>query len=150
MRADVPLNFTGRADIGALTYRRLRSHVSRGWSETEDRRFRRAEAGTEYFNRTVVGHAVRFRTANPTASALTCVEQQRFPLSGVVVLPRRTAPRLLPFEAGYVPFPVRGIFCTLLRAESLIDKVPVLVPVCVGEKVTLMVQCLPVVSWTGQ
>ena len=59
-------------------------------------------------------------------------------------------PRLLRLEAGYVPRPVSGISCTLLRAESLIDKVPVRVPVCVGEKVTLMVQSLPVLSLAGQ
>ena len=42
------------------------------------------------------------------------------------------------------------IFWTLLRAVSLIDKVPVRVPVAVGEKDTLMVQLLPTVSLAGQ
>jgi len=40
-------------------------------------------------------------------------------------------PATAPIEAGYVPLPVSAIFCTLVRAESLIDKVPVRVPVCV-------------------
>ena len=59
-------------------------------------------------------------------------------------------PATAPVEAGYVPLPVSAIFCTLVRAESLIDKVPVRVPVCVGEKVTLIVQFLPAVSLAGQ
>ena len=42
------------------------------------------------------------------------------------------------------------IFCTLVRAESLIDKVPVREPVSEGVKVTSTVQLLPVVSFAGQ
>ena len=33
------------------------------------------------------------------------------------------------FRAVYVPLPVSVIFCTLVRAESLIDRVPVRAPV---------------------
>ena len=54
------------------------------------------------------------------------------------------------FRAVYVPLPVSVIFCTLVRAESLIDRVPVRAPVCVGEKVTLIVQLFPTVSLAGQ
>ncbi len=66
------------------------------------------------------------------------------------VLVPPACPATAPFEAGYFPLPVSAIFCTLLRAESLIDKVPVRVPVCVGEKVTLIVQLFPTVSLAGQ
>ena len=72
------------------------------------------------------------------------------PLSWLVELASPEYPATVPFEACYVPLPVRGIFCTLVRAESLIDKVPVRVPVCMGEKDTLIVQLLPTVSLAGQ
>lgn len=73
-----------------------------------------------------------------------------FPSVRLVVPASPDSPRLLPVEASYVPLPVSAIFCTLVRAESLIDKVPVRVPVCVGAKVTLTVQFLPTVSFAGQ
>jgi len=50
----------------------------------------------------------------------------------------------------YEPLPVSAIVCTLVRAKSFIDKAPVRVPVCVGEKLTLTVQFFPVVSLAGQ
>jgi hypothetical protein len=50
---------------------------------------------------------------------------------------------IIPIETFYLPVPVSVIFFTLVRAESLIDKVPVRVPVIVGAKVRLIVQSLP-------
>jgi|HubBroStandDraft_1064217.scaffolds.fasta_scaffold2690301_1 hypothetical protein len=81
--------------------------------------------------------------------ALTGVEQQRAAPSS----DGHSGPRLPSGDGAapfYVPLPFNVIFCTLLRAESLIDKTPVRVPVAVGEKVTLMVQLLPTVSLAGQ
>ena len=68
----------------------------------------------------------------------------------VLASPDCPGPATAPVQACYVPLPASAIFCTLLRAESLIDNVPVRVPVCVGEKVTLTAQLLPTVSLPGQ
>src|SRR5580658_1743844 len=51
---------------------------------------------------------------------------------------------------AYVPVPDSVTICALVKAESLIVKVPVKDPAAVGEKVTSMVQVLPVVSSLGQ
>jgi hypothetical protein len=50
----------------------------------------------------------------------------------------------------YVPVPVSGSFCGLLRALSFMVKVPVRAPVTVGEKVTSIVQFAPTRSLAGQ
>lgn len=42
---------------------------------------------------------------------------------------------------SYLPVPVRLEVCGLLFAPSLTLNIPVLVPVCVGVKTTLMLQC---------
>ena len=49
-------------------------------------------------------------------------------------------PRLVGLNSTTVPVPVRLTVCGLPAALSVIDNVPVRVPLCVGLKVTLMVQ----------
>ena len=51
---------------------------------------------------------------------------------------------------AYVPVPDSARICGLVRAESLIVKVPVRVPVAIGEKITLIVQFAPIASFLGQ
>src|SRR5580692_10066624 len=53
-------------------------------------------------------------------------------------------------ELYFVPVPDSATTCALVRAESLIVRMPVRVPVASGEKVALMVQSFPAVSALGQ
>jgi len=57
--------------------------------------------------------------------------------SPLFTLPKR---RLAGLNSTTVPVPVRLTVCGLPAALSVIDNVPVRVPLCVGLKVTLMVQ----------
>ena len=57
--------------------------------------------------------------------------------SPLFTLPKR---RLVGLNSTTVPVPVRLTVCGLPAALSVIDNVPVRVPLCVGLKVTLMVQ----------
>ncbi len=52
--------------------------------------------------------------------------------------------------AGAIPVPLRLTLCGLFGALSVIDTVPVRVPVAVGVKVTLMVQLAPATTEAPQ
>ncbi len=52
--------------------------------------------------------------------------------------------------AGAIPVPLRLTLCGLPAALSVIDSVPVRVPVAVGVKVTLMVQLAPAATEAPQ